>query len=135
MIELEKLADPTTAAIVPLDGVGKAVGTTRLIRFRGGRAFLRTQPVVLMIENYRSGLCWNIMRCSPPTRAGLQRTGFSGGWLWSFHHTIREAAGIMRYEDHEGDGLWPSKKWAVFNIFSVSEIASHFATITEGVTE
>jgi hypothetical protein len=27
MIELEKLADPTTAAIVPLDGVAKAVGS------------------------------------------------------------------------------------------------------------
>jgi hypothetical protein len=88
-----------------------------------------------MIENYRSGLLWNIMRCGPPTRAGWQRAGFCGGWLSPFHHTIREAAGIMRYEDHEGDGLWPSKKWAVFNIFSVSEIASHFATITEGVTE
>ena len=29
-----------------------------------------------MIKNYRSGLLWNIMRCSPPTRAGLQRAGF-----------------------------------------------------------
>lgn len=38
-------------------------------------------PVVLMIENYRTGLLWNIMRRSPPIRAGLQRAGFSGGWL------------------------------------------------------
>jgi hypothetical protein len=38
-------------------------------------------PVVLMIENYRSGLLWNIMRRSPPIKAGLQRAGFSGGWL------------------------------------------------------
>ncbi|MGO4565496.1 glucoamylase family protein [Rhizobium sp. 2YAF20] len=38
-------------------------------------------PVVLMIENYRSGLLWNIMRRSPPIKAGLKRAGFSGGWL------------------------------------------------------
>jgi len=38
-------------------------------------------PVVLMIENYRSGLIWNIMRRCPPVVAGLRRAGFSGGWL------------------------------------------------------
>jgi hypothetical protein len=37
--------------------------------------------VVLMIENYRTGLLWNIMRRCPPVVAGLQRTGFRGGWL------------------------------------------------------
>lgn len=38
-------------------------------------------PVVLMVENYRTGLLWNIMRRSPPILAGLRRAGFSGGWL------------------------------------------------------
>jgi len=38
-------------------------------------------PVVLMIENYRSGLLWDIMRRSGPIRAGLLRAGYSGGWL------------------------------------------------------
>ena len=38
-------------------------------------------PVVLMIENYRSGLLWNIMRRCPPLVAGLRRAGFKGGWL------------------------------------------------------
>jgi hypothetical protein len=38
-------------------------------------------PIVLMIENYRTGLLWNIMRRCPPILAGLQRAGFSGGWL------------------------------------------------------
>ncbi len=38
-------------------------------------------PVVLMIENYRSGLIWNIMRRSPYVVAGLRRAGFRGGWL------------------------------------------------------
>jgi hypothetical protein len=38
-------------------------------------------PVVLMIENYRTGLLWNIMRRCPPIVTGLRRAGFSGGWL------------------------------------------------------
>ncbi|KQV32462.1 hypothetical protein ASC97_02430 [Rhizobium sp. Root1203] len=38
-------------------------------------------PVVLMIENYRTGLLWNIMRQSKPVVTGLRRAGFSGGWL------------------------------------------------------
>ena len=38
-------------------------------------------PVVLMIENYRTGLLWNTMRRCPPVVAGLRRAGFSGGWL------------------------------------------------------
>ena len=38
-------------------------------------------PIVLMIENYRTGLLWNIMRRCPPIVAGLRRAGFSGGWL------------------------------------------------------
>jgi hypothetical protein len=38
-------------------------------------------PVVLMIENYRSGLLWNIMRRCPAIVAGLRRAGFRGGWL------------------------------------------------------
>lgn len=38
-------------------------------------------PIVLMIENYRSGLLWQLMRnCSYITR-GIQRAGFEGGWL------------------------------------------------------
>jgi hypothetical protein len=38
-------------------------------------------PVVLMIENYRTGLIWSIMRRSPYIAAGLRRAGFEGGWL------------------------------------------------------
>ena len=38
-------------------------------------------PVVLMIENYRSGLLWNIMRRCPAIKRGLLRAGFSGAWL------------------------------------------------------
>lgn len=38
-------------------------------------------PVIVMIENYRTGLIWNIMRRSPHIVAGLRRAGFRGGWL------------------------------------------------------
>ena len=37
--------------------------------------------VVMMIENYRSQLIWNLMRQCPYIRIGLQRAGFTGGWL------------------------------------------------------
>jgi hypothetical protein len=38
-------------------------------------------PVILMIENYRTGLIWKIMRRSPYIVAGLRRADFRGGWL------------------------------------------------------
>jgi hypothetical protein len=38
-------------------------------------------PVALMIENYRTGLVWNIIRRSPYITTGLRRAGFTGGWL------------------------------------------------------
>jgi hypothetical protein len=38
-------------------------------------------PVILMIENYRSGLIWRLMRNCPYVVTGLQRAGFKGGWL------------------------------------------------------
>jgi hypothetical protein len=38
-------------------------------------------PIVAMIENYRTGLIWKVMRKNPYVRQGLARAGFSGGWL------------------------------------------------------
>ena len=38
-------------------------------------------PIVCMIENWRSGLVWTVMRRNPHLRRGLERAGFSGGWL------------------------------------------------------
>jgi len=38
-------------------------------------------PVVLMIENYRSGLLWSLMRDCPAFVTGLRRAGFREGWL------------------------------------------------------
>ena len=38
-------------------------------------------PIVMMIENYRSGFIWRLMRSSPYIINGLRRAGFKGGWL------------------------------------------------------
>ncbi len=37
--------------------------------------------IVLMTENYRSGLPWRLGRANPVLRSGLRRAGFKGGWL------------------------------------------------------
>ena len=53
---------------------------------------LNQGPLVLMVENYRSGLVWGLMRRCPYLVAGLGRAGFSGGWLESFRATSTDEA-------------------------------------------
>ncbi len=38
-------------------------------------------PIVIMIENLRSELVWNVMKKNPYIKNGLKRAGFTGGWL------------------------------------------------------
>ena len=47
----------------------------------GGYYGIDQGPVILMIENYRSGLLWRLMRQCPYIVRGLSRAGFRGGWL------------------------------------------------------
>ncbi|MCC5850570.1 MAG: hypothetical protein JJU29_20985 [Verrucomicrobia bacterium] len=42
---------------------------------------LNQGPIVLMIENHRSGMLWALMRQCPYLVTGLRRAEFSGGWL------------------------------------------------------
>ena len=42
---------------------------------------LHQGPITLMVENYRSGLLWRLMRSCPYIVGGLRRAGFTGGWL------------------------------------------------------
>lgn len=57
--------------------------------FRDGKSFWSDNeylgvdqgPILLMIENWRTGLVWNVMKRNPYIRTGLQRAGFQGGWL------------------------------------------------------
>jgi hypothetical protein len=38
-------------------------------------------PMLAMLENWRSGLVWRVMRNNPHLRRGLLAAGFRGGWL------------------------------------------------------
>lgn len=38
-------------------------------------------PILLMIENQRTQLLWNVMKKNPYIVDGLKKAGFSGGWL------------------------------------------------------
>jgi hypothetical protein len=38
-------------------------------------------PILLMIENYRTGLLWELMKTNPYFVRGLCRAGFTGGWI------------------------------------------------------
>lgn len=42
---------------------------------------LNEGPIVLMIENYQSGMPWRLMRGCSYMQEGLRRAGFTGGWL------------------------------------------------------
>lgn len=43
-------------------------------------------PIIGMIENYRSGLVWKVMKKNPHIVQGLRRAGFRGGWLDAATH-------------------------------------------------
>ena len=70
--------NPSFTYEVPLLS-GRRVGTLGWVdsRYYG----LTQGPIVAMIENYRSGLIWRLMQNDPVIRRGLQRAGFTGGWL------------------------------------------------------
>lgn len=38
-------------------------------------------PIVIQIENARSGFVWNLLKSNPHVIAGLEKAGFTGGWL------------------------------------------------------
>lgn len=38
-------------------------------------------PIVLMIENYRNGRVWEVLKRNPYVITGLKKAGFAGGWL------------------------------------------------------
>ena len=38
-------------------------------------------PIIIQIENHRSGFVWNLMKKNPYIVAGLKKAGFKGGWL------------------------------------------------------
>lgn len=57
---------------------------------------LNQGPIVLMIENYRSGLLWQLLRQCPYLVAGLRRAGFRGGWLGEKNEKVTMKTGPKR---------------------------------------
>jgi hypothetical protein len=47
-------------------------------------------PILLMVENLRSGLVWDLLKRSPYVTDGLRKAGFTGGWLDA---TVARSAG------------------------------------------
>ena len=71
---------------VHASGFNDTAGATDVAGAKGswiseGEFGLDQGMIVLMIENFRSGLLWRLTRSIPCVRAGLKRAGFSGGWL------------------------------------------------------
>lgn len=56
-------------------------------------------PILLMAENHRSGLVWEVMRESPYIVRGLRRAGFTGGWLDEATAEEVESLGFERRQD------------------------------------
>lgn len=52
-------------------------------------------PIIAMTENYRSDLVWRVMRAHPAIRLGLERAGFTGGWLRQAATPVKRAAAEM----------------------------------------
>ena len=90
-----EIALPAVRAMVAAPAVGqgeflKASGFNETATVPGASAWtsegefaLDQGLTVLMLENFRTGLMWQLTRRSPWIRAGLKRAGFKGGWLAS----------------------------------------------------
>lgn len=46
-------------------------------------------PILAMLENHHTDLVWRVMRKNPHLRRGLERAGFSGGWLAGARENVR----------------------------------------------
>ena len=66
------------ATFNPTYPTGPAIRTAG---YRRGIIGINQGPINPMIENYRTGLLWHLMRDCPYVVTGLRRAGFTGGWL------------------------------------------------------
>ncbi len=55
-------------------------------------------PILLMIENYRTGLIWKYTRKNPYIIEGLRKAGFSGGWLDSTLNDVNDENENLEFE-------------------------------------
>jgi hypothetical protein len=62
--------------------------------FQSATTGLDQGPIVLMIEHYRSGFTWQLIRGCPYIVTGLGRAGFSGGWLRDYPQI--DSSGVVK---------------------------------------
>ncbi|MGY1457726.1 MULTISPECIES: glucoamylase family protein [unclassified Luteimonas] len=58
-------------------------------------------PILIGIANYRNDFVWNVMKRNPHIRRGLERAGFTGGWLAELQ--ARDAAGAAERAADEAE--------------------------------
>jgi hypothetical protein len=73
--------DSFNPTLTSAEGVSQGRVVARAGWVDGDHLGIDQGPIVCMIENRRSGLIWKVMRKNPHVRRGLERAGFTGGWL------------------------------------------------------
>jgi hypothetical protein len=74
-------------------------------------------PILAMIENYRTGLIWRVMRGNRYLLRGLDRAGFEGGWLSQVQTLTVERGQVDALDDaaavnHAAAGAEPGTRTA-----------------------
>ncbi len=55
-------------------------------------------PIIVMIENYRSGLLWKLFMSAPEVQQGLRKLGFKSPWLNKKRKITRKPSVMLRNE-------------------------------------
>jgi hypothetical protein len=99
-------------------------------------------PILLLLENHRSGFVWRAMQRSPYLAAGLQRAGFTGGWLAAAPtivagpaNTAADVGGSFSLQV-EASGLGPlAYQWYKDGAAIPGATAASYATVQAGAAD
>ena len=80
-------------------------------------------PIVLMCENYRTGLLWRLMRSCPYLVSGLRRAGFVNGG-----HVADARFGSRMDETIDSVAIWNTPGISVAEILSGLAVARRMRT-------
>lgn len=83
-------------------------------------------PILLMIENHKSGLLWNIMKKNPYIIDGLRKAGFEGGWLPGPTSNVKEIRVAANPDVHADPTALFSRE--MYNAGNESKLAYRFKT-------
>ncbi|MEP6634677.1 MAG: glucoamylase family protein [Luteimonas sp.] len=70
-------------------------------------------PILAMIANYRDGFVWNVMKRNKYIRIGLERAGFTGGWLADKGESKQSAAADAHAADVREIGVAESRSSSI----------------------